>query len=349
MSDEQTPQQPPFMPPPPPPAASPAAPGWSPAAPASTEAPPRRRWTGLIVVAVVAVVALVGGLIAFNAIGGGGGSASAQPLALAFTPGQTETYTTHMTMDGKLDAGELLGGSQPVVMDITQRVTWEVASVDADGVATVEVTVDEMTGTMNGMAIPDTASSTGPIAMQIAPDGRILSAGGMSFAGFDQTGGASFPGMGQMTPLLPDGPVQPGDTWTKDFSQDVPFGEGTIEFTSTSTLERYEDVDGVNAAVVTTEFTVPMDFTIDFAEILDAMGGAEGLPTGPTGLADAKIAYGGSGQIRQTAWVDPDAKQMLKMSSSGSFDMTMAFTGLATFEGQTIGFTGDFTQDLTRG
>jgi hypothetical protein len=349
MSDEQIPQQPPFMPPPPPPAASPAAPEWSPATTVPTEAPQRRRRTGLVVGAVVAALVLIGGIVGLTAIGGESGSASAQPLALAFTPGQTETYTTHMTMDGEMDAGELLGGSQPIVMDVTQTVTWEVASVDADGVATVDVAVEEMTGTLNGMAIPDAASSTGPVEMQIAPDGRILSAGGMSFAGFDQTGGASFPGMGQMTPLLPDGPVQPGDTWTKDFSQDVPFGEGTIEFTSTSTLERYEDVDGVNAAVVTTEFTVPMDFTIDFGKILDAMGGTESMPTGPTGLADAQIAYGGSGQIRQTAWVDPDAKQMLKMTSSGSFDMTMAFTGLAIFEGQTIGFTGDFTQDLTRG
>jgi hypothetical protein len=347
MSDEQTPRQPPFTLPPPPPDAS-VAPAWSPAAPSPTEAPRRRRGTGLVVVALVAVIALVGGLIAFNAIGGEGGSASAQTLTLAFTPGQTETYTTHMTMDGEMNAGELLG-SQPVVMDVTQTVTWEVASVDADGVATVDVTVEEMTGTVNGTAIPDPASSTGPIEMRIAPDGRILSAGGMSFAGLDRTGGANFPGMGQMTPLLPDGPVQPGDTWTKDFSQEVPFGEGTIGFTSTSTLERYEDVDGVNAAVVTTEFTVPMDFTIDLAEALDAMGGAEGVPTGATGLADAKIAFGGSGRIHQTAWVDPDAKQMLKMSSSGSFDMTMAYTGLAAFEGQTIGFAGDFTQDLTRG
>jgi len=343
MSDEQNPQQPRFMPLPPPPVAAPTAspPG------ATVEAPPRRRKTGLIVGAIVVALALLGGLIAFNAIGGDKGSASAQPLALVFTQGQTETYTIHMTMDGKMDAGEMLGGSQPIVMDVSEKVTWEVASVDADGVATVNVTVDEMTGTLNGIAIPDAAPSTPSVQMQIAPDGRILSAGGMSFA--DQTGGAGFPGMGQMTPLLPDGPVQPGDTWTKDFSQDVPFGEGTIEFTSTSTLERYEDVDGVNAAVVTTEYTVPMDFTIDFGKLLDAMAGTEGMPTGATGLAGAQIAYGGSGKIHQTAWVDPEEKQMLKMTSTGSFDMTMAFTGLDVFEGQTIGFTGDFTEDLTRG
>lgn len=341
MSDEQSPPQAPFLPAPPPPAAVQAAP--------VAEALPKRRNTGLIVGAIVAVLVVLGGLIAFNLPVGDEGSASAQPLTLAFTPGQSETYTTHMTMDGQMDAGELLGGSQPVVMDVTQRVTWVVDSVDGDGVATVSVTVDEMSGTVNGIAIPDESASAEPIQMQIAADGRILTAGGMSFAGAGQTGGASFPGLGQMTPLLPDGPVEPGDSWTKDFSQEVPFGEGTIEFTSTSTLERYEDVDGVNAAVITTDFTVPMDFTIDFGELLGAMSGTEGMPTGATGFGDAQITYGGNGSFSQTAWVDPEAKEMLKMTSSGSFDMTMAFSGLDIFEGQSIGFTGDFTQDLTRG
>ncbi len=344
MSDEQTPQRSPSLPPPPPVAAIPQAPTW-----VVTPALPKRRITGPIVGAIVAVLVAIGGLVAFTTLGGDKESASALPLALVFTPGQSETYTTHMTMDGRMDAGELLGGSQPIVMDVTQKVTWDVASVDQQGIATVNVTVDEMSGTVNGIAIPDESSSTGPIEMQIASDGRILSAGGMSFAGAGQTGGASFPGLGQMTPLLPDGPVEPGDSWTKDFSQEVPFGEGTIEFTSTSTLERYEDVNGVNAAVITTEFTVPMDFTVDFGELLGAMAGAEGMPTGATGFGDAQITYGGSGSISQTAWVDPEAKEMLKMTSSGSFDMTIAFSGLDIFEDQAIGFTGDFTQDLTRG
>jgi len=117
------------------------------------------------------------------------------------------------------------------------------------------------------------------------------------------------------------------------------------------TVPRYEDVDGVNAAVITTEFTVPMDFTLDFGELLASFGDTSGVTgaTGLAGFADASIAYGGDGSFRQTAWVDPEAKEMLKVTSSGSFDMTMAFSGLGIFEGEEIGFTGDFTQDVTRG
>lgn len=339
--DEQSTHQQPTMPPPPPPLAA------SPSADTFRAGPGRkRRPVGLLVGALVVAFVVIAGIAGLTALGGDGESASAQPLALAFTPGQSETYTMHMTMDGSMSAGELLGGDQPLVMDVTQMVTWETTSVDEDGVATITVTVDSMTGSVNGMEIPAAASATPPVEIQVAPDGRILSAGGMSFAGIEQTGGASFPGMGQMTPLLPDGPVEPGDSWSKDFSQEVPFGEGTIEFTATSTLERYEDVDGVNAAVITTEYTVPMDFTVDFGELLGAVGATGSGEL--AGFEDASIAYGGQGSFEQTAWVDTEADRMLTMTSSGSFDMTMAFEGLDIFEGQSISFEGDFTQELTR-
>jgi hypothetical protein len=353
MNDEQSTQQQqqPEMPLPPPPSGLTPSPPGGPsdsfqAGPAPTAA--RRRPNGLVVGALVLVLAVIAGVVGFTMLGGEDESANAQPLALAFTPGQSETYTMHMTMDGQMSAGELLGGDQPLTMEVTQVVTWEATSIDDDGVATITVTVDEMSGTVNGIEIPSEASATPPVEIQIAPDGRILSAGGMSFAGLEQTGGASFPGMGQMTPLLPDGPVEPGDTWSKDFSQDIPFGEGTIEFTATSTLEGYEEVDGVNAAVITTEYTVPMDFTIDFGELMGAVG-ATGSGSDLAGFEDASIAYSGQGSFEQTAWVDTEAQEMLKMTSSGSFDMSMEFSGLEIFEGQSIGFTGDFTQELTRG
>ena len=343
MSDETTGQTPsiPELPPPPPATTPPTADAWS-----SSPPPAKRRPTGVIVGAVVVVLALVGGLIAFNAIGSESGGANAQALALTFVEGDATTYTMHMTMNGQMDAGELLGGSQALDMDVTQVVTWEVTSVDADGVATITVTIDEMSGAVNGMELPADASATPPMEIQIAPDGRILSAGGLSFAGADLTGGASFPGMGQMTPMLPDEAVEPGDTWTQDFSQEVPFGEGTIEFTSSSTLEGYEDVNGVNAAVVTTEYTVPMDLTFDFGELLETMGDTEGL-TGAAGLEDAQMTLSGEGAFTQTAWVDVEAGEMLKMTSSGAFDMTIGYSGVEMLDGMEIAFTGDFTQDLT--
>jgi hypothetical protein len=342
MSDDAHVPSLPSTPPPLPqvPPAPSAVDAWSYGAPS-----PKKRRTGLVVGAILAALAVVAGVVGFTVLSGDKESASARPLALAFTPGQSQTYTMHMTMDGQLTAGELLGGDQPLRMDVTQSVTWKVTSVDEQGTATIEVTVNEMSGTLNGTEIPAETFATPPIDIQVAADGRVLSAGGMSLSGLGQTGGASFPGMDQMTPLLPGHPVAPGDTWTKDFSQDIPFGEGKIEFTATSTLDRYEDVDGVNAAVVTTRYTVPMDFTIDFDQLLATMGGST-AGTDLGAFENASIAYGGQGTFRQTSWIDVDAKKMLKTSSSGSFDMTMAFEGLDAFEGQSIGFQGDFTQEL---
>jgi len=67
---------------------------------------------------------VIAGIVGFTVLGGEDESANAQPLALSFTPGQSETYTMQMTMDGTMSAGELLGGDQPITMDVTQVVTW---------------------------------------------------------------------------------------------------------------------------------------------------------------------------------------------------------------------------------
>lgn len=344
MSDDRTTQEPTTLPPPPaPPApeASAVTDSWAARTPHV-----RRRPVGLIVGVIVVVLALVAGFVGFTTLGGDEQTANAQPLSLVFTEGESRTYTIHMTMDGQMEAGEMLGGSQPLQMDMTETMTWKVVSVDRDGIATVRVTIDGVSGSVNGIEMPSGAEQDMPsIDMQIAPDGRVLTAGGLSFAGFDQTGGAGFPGMGQMTPLLPDGPVEPGDSWTEEFSQDVPFGEGTIEYTATNTLERYEDVNGVEAAVVTSSYTVPVDFRIDFGKLLESMGGAEGI-TGATGMAEASISYGGEGSFVMTSWIAREAKEMLKMSSSGSFDMTMRFEGVPGVDAAEVGFTGDFTQSL---
>jgi hypothetical protein len=323
--------------PPPPGAATPVAPA------------PKRRGSGLTIGILVVVVSVVAGALVF-VFTGGGSDAEAVPLGLAFTEGQSETYVMHTTMNGDVKAPTL--GSETLDMDMTQTVTWNVVDVAEDGTATIEVDQTDVSGTVNGSEIPSSTISSRPIEMRIASDGRILSAGGLSFADVEQTQGASFPGMGQITPLLPDGPVSPGDSWEKHFSQAFPFGEGTIDFTATSTLEGYEDVDGVHAAKITTEYTVPLDFTLDLGDLLAAMGDSLGV-TGPTGadlalIAGASIAYGGSGEFSMTAWVDTEAKEMLRSSSTGTFDMTMTFEGVPGFDGE-VTLQGMFTQDVERG
>ena len=321
--------------PPPPPAQEPAE-------------PPRRRGA-LAAVAIGVVVALLAGVAVFALTRSD--SAEARPLALAFEQGQSQTYEIAQSMDAEVSSDVF--GSESVSMDLTQVVGWEVTSVDDQGVATIEVTVSEISGSVNGQPIPETqVGSVPPVEIEIAPDGRVISAGGLALGGAGQTQGFGFPGMGQLTPILPDEgeEVSVGDTWEKEFSQEFPFGEGTIEFSATSTYERDEEVNGRTAAVIVSELTVPLDFTLSFADLLETLGPEL---TGATGageldaLADASIDYGGEGAFTQTSFVDLEAEELLRMQSDGTFDIAMEFSGIPGVESSgTLDFSGSFTQEL---
>jgi hypothetical protein len=329
MSQISTPQVP--MPPPPP-------------AP-EPETPRRRR--GMTVVAVAVVLAVVAGLVAFAITRSD--TAEAQPLALSFTQGQERTYDVHQTMDATISSP--LFGDQALSMDVTQVIGWKVVSVDDAGTATIEVTVSDMSGTLNGTEVPSAPAP--PIEIRIAADGRVLSAGGLSLGGAGQTQGFGFPGMGQLTPILPDegDAVSVGDTWDKEFSQDFPFGEGTIDFSATSNYVRNETVNGREAAVIETQMTVPIDATLDLAELVDALGPEITGATGATGLeqlGDGSIAYRGRGTFTQTSFVDLDARELLKTQSRGRFDISMTLEGIPGLaEGPVeMSFAGSFTQGL---
>jgi hypothetical protein len=309
------------------------------------EAPGRRR--GVTLVAVAVVLAVVAGLVAFAITRSD--TAEAQPLALSFTQGQERTYDVHQTMDATISSP--LFGDQALSMDVKQVIGWKVLSVDDAGTATIEVTVSDMSGTLNGTEVPSAPSP--PIEIRIAADGRVLSAGGLSLGGAGQTQGFGFPGMGQLTPILPDDgdAVSVGDTWDKEFSQDFPFGEGTIDFSATSTYVRNETVNGREAAVIQTQMTVPIDATLDLAELVDALGPEITGATGAAGLdqlGDGSIAYLGRGTFTQTSFVDLDARELLKTQSRGRFDISMTLEGIPGLaEGPVeMSFAGSFTQGL---
>jgi hypothetical protein len=309
------------------------------------EGPTRRRGTIAIAVAVVLVV--VAGLAAFAITRSD--TAEAQPLALSFAQGEERTYDVHQTMDANISSE--LFGDEPLSVDVTQVIGWKVVSVDDAGTATIEVTVSNTSGTVNGTEVPSTSAP--PIEIRIAADGRVLSAGGLSLGGAGQTQGFGFPGMGQLTPILPDDgdPVSVGDTWNKEFSQDFPFGEGTIDFSATSTYVRNETVNGREAAVIETQMTVPIDATLDPAELVEALGPEIAGATGAAGLEqldEGSIGYLGRGTFTQTSFVDLDARELLKTQSRGRFDISMTLEGIPGLPGGSVemSFAGSFTQGL---
>ncbi len=231
---------------------------------------------------------------------------------------------------------------------------WKVTDVAADGTATIEVSASATSGSVNGTDMGDLAAPT-TMTMKIAKDGTVVEDAGLGLSSLSGTGGTGLPGMGsQLTPILPDHPVSPGDTWSKDYTQELPYDMGTMHIQTHNTFARYEDVSGVEAAVIESDLTMPIDMIIDLGKVLDAVSGENpGAAAGAGALEGVTVDYGGSMTMHMTSWIASDEQRLLKSDSSGTFDMTMAFSGM---EGLSPGlggdlqaaFKGDFTQKLER-
>jgi hypothetical protein len=238
-------------------------------------------------------------------------------LALKFTPGQTVRYRVGLTMDGTATNE---AESSPYRLDVTETVTWRVRSLDARGIATLDLSVDGGTVTVNGQAHP--ASTAAPATvLQVAPDGRILSVqdpGVLPGRG----AGAGFPGLDQLTPVLPLRPVMPGSSWSRVYDQAFPLGEGTLHYTTANRFVRYEDTGGVRTAVLSGSLSVPVEVTVD----VNRLGGVQGSAN-PAGGTTPTIGYRGTSSARQTAWVDPKAGVLVRLATMGTVDMTLSFQG----------------------
>jgi hypothetical protein len=292
------------------------------------------RRLGRVVVSAALVVALtVGAFVFMSGRRGGGGTA----LALSFTDGQHLQYHAVMSIDGK---ATFQGQTEPVSGTITMDLGWTVKSVDANGVATVKMKVSHVGGTMAGQTLPSQHAVT--MTLRVARDGRVLSGGDLGVVG-DATGPeGGFPGSSQLTPILPDGLVKPGDTWTKSYQQANPLGSGALHYSTHGTLLNYESDGADRTAVIETTASVPFDMTIDFSKLASLAGKA--VPKG------ASMAYKGSMDMRATSWVDTVTKQLVKASLSATFAFKMTFHGLQPDvpDGSTISFDGTMRLDLTQ-
>ncbi len=298
----------------------------------------RRRPKGKVLVAAALVLALAAGAFAFVSFRKSGGQATA--LSMSFPTGQNFTYALNMNMDGTIRAGTQSG---PLKGTISETLSWRVVSVDPKGVATVQLTAGNISGNFNGQPVSNTSQYTTRI--QVARDGRILVGGDLA----STTGGSgfAFPGSDQFTPVLPDHPVKPGDTWTRSFDQTLPFGGGSLTYTSHNTFVRYDTVSGVKAAVIRSTMTVPLNITIDLRKLLDTYGQGAPIPKG----SHPTIQYGGSVSLDQTAWFDPAGGSLVKTLLVAQFDMQMQFKGFPSMQlpgGGQVDFAGSMTLTLTR-
>jgi hypothetical protein len=292
---------------------------------------------GKILVAVGLVLLLAVGAFAYLSLNRStGGSA----LAMSFPPGQSFTYGLHMNMTGTLKIG---AQSSPFTGNVSETLSWKVLSVGAHGVATVELKASGVSGSFNGQQVKSGTEFTTQI--QVAPDGRVLVGGELT----SSTSGSGFDVLGtdQFTPILPDHPVKPGDSWDKSFDQTLPFGGSQLRYTAHNTLDRYENVDGVKTAVIHSAMTIPLDISIDLRKLLETYGQGGSIPK----ALNPSIQYGGSVTVDETSWLDPQKGSLVKTLLDGRFDMQMQFKGFPvgqTPPGGQLTFTGNMTLALTR-
>jgi len=169
--------------------------------------------------------------------------------------------------------------------------------------------------------------------MQIAPDGTILSGGSLGMLGGGTTTAGGLPGTDQLTPVLPGHDVAVGATWTKSYSQTLPYGMGTIHAKTHSVYLRNESVDGTSAAVVRSTTTVPLHMKINLRQMLQQLGSTAGssFPSG----SNPVMTYKGKVHGQTTGWYDTSAHELLRTSMTARFDMHIGITGVpgATSQG----------------
>ena len=273
---------------------------------------------------VLVVVALLVAALAYMFIGRGGG-ASQPAYALDFAAGQTYNYKMTMAINGQMT---LSGHTVPLQETMGATMTWNVQSVDASGVATIDVQLADPHITMNGKTLPvgELPESASHYTMRVAKDGSILSGGGFgAISGGASSAAGEVPGTDQLTPLLPGHDVSPGDTWEKTYNSELPYGMGHVHFVTHSTYVKNEDVNGVTTSVIASKMTMPLRMRVDLVKMMNQMGeSTTGLPAG----SHPVIVYGGRVSGTTTGWFDPTSRQMLKTSVEAQFRMRMVFHGL---------------------
>ena len=141
---------------------------------------------------ILVVVALVAAALAYMFFGRGG--AAGQPAyALDFAAGQTYNYRMTMALNGQLAVS---GHNVPLQETLGATMAWNVQSVDANGIATVDVQLSDLHLSVNGQDTPtgELPASSSHYTMRLAPDGSILSGGGglgaLSGGGASPAGGS---------------------------------------------------------------------------------------------------------------------------------------------------------------
>lgn len=150
------------------------------------------------------------------------------------------------------------------------RANQEVVETFADGGGRVRVTLDPISLTVNDE--PQSAGSAQDFVVVLSPDGEIEEVEEAADGGPEPLAPVGIERLlPRLRPVLPEGPVTPGDTWTSGALLSDEDGSFSIE--ARSRLAALGEVAGRPAALVRTTYTSPVDRREVFANAVADLRG----------------------------------------------------------------------------
>jgi hypothetical protein len=310
------------------------------AAPQTTQGPPvreaepepQRRASGLRTVLLIVVPLVLLAAIVAAVIGGSSGSSSRGTfLSLGFgDKGSTSLYRSQRVMRGYVQVST--GSQSPFELSMTEMDTVRVAA--RAGAATKLDLASNDWGSFNGQTLQPVAIDTSVV---LGSDGRITSGGKIPLT-TSQGNIGGMPGTDLFLPILPDHPVEAGDTWDVSYRRPfaIPDG-GALEYQTTNKLVRFDSVAGTRTAVVSTTGRVPLDVTVDLAEVRRlAPDLVNQLITSLQLTRQAKFKYRGVVTYQLRSTLDTASHQLLTSRVNGTAHMRVTVSGVASSGSFTI-------------
>lgn len=236
-------------------------------------------------------------------------------LALTFRPGEQTDYRMTMTVRGTMRAA---GQSVPYDVAMTGTVELQVTAVSG-GIAEVQEVFSDVRMISDGRPIDLPADLPSPV-LHITTDGRVVSSTGATLFGGGGTQGPAQIGQDGLSAVLPAEAVTPGDSWSTPVTETV-LGS-PVAYPADGVYLRDASVGGVDTAVVRTTAVVPLDLTVQAADVAASLGlPADRVPAGAT------FTYAGEQHVTRTSWIDADASALVRTTGRGDYTMTLAGQG----------------------
>lgn len=277
----------------------------------------------------LAMVLVVAGTLGWFVLGpGGSDSALANHYRRVFQAGESHDYRMSLHMSGTVEAAAQ--GSLPLDMTISMTVHERVLDVDSEGNATIRYGMSDLQTDLGGTGalLPSVEGLT--FTVRMAPDGRVLEVEGMnSLFGADQLGPAGdLFGPDSMGPILPDGKIAPGSTWTEEVEQKIPYLDTVLKVTSHNKLLSLKTIDGERAAVIRSEIEMPFDVSFDADDIrrLAELGGAGSVGSGAVpGGVSMEMSGGAEMTLLQT--IAADTSRPIQVTGDGNMKIEVKLGG----------------------